>query len=168
MATGTTATKRRSQAQPPSKATDAPTPAQAACQTPADWPYPKPAASTSALTPEQRAALQATPAATAQAKTPTSKATPAKAKPPKTPAAPTGPQPGEAYVVGQLGGDDLWEFAPVSAKPGAAVLVRHYHGYTLLREHRRSAAYAAKLSKDLLDRGWVYIDGVQYKLVDED
>jgi hypothetical protein len=147
-----------------------PTPqsAKAASQTPTDWTFPKPAASTSALTPEQRAALQATPAATAKAKTPTSKATPAKAKPPKTPAAPTGPQPGETYIIGPLDGDDLWEFASVSAEPGAAVLVRHYHGYTLLREHRRSAAYAAKLSKDLLDRGWVYIDGVQYKLVDED
>jgi hypothetical protein len=37
-----------------------------------------------------------------------------------------------------------------------------------LREHRRSAAYAAKLSQELFDRGHVWVDGVHYKLVDED
>jgi hypothetical protein len=100
--------------------------------------------------------------------TPAPPATPAKAQPPKTPAAPTGPTPGETYIIGPLDGDDLWEFAPASAEPGAAVVVRRYQGYTRLREHRRSAAYAAKLSKDLLDRGYVWIDGVHYKLVDED
>jgi hypothetical protein len=138
MATAPKATTRPRQAQP------TPTPAPATGETPADWPYPKPRG-TSALTPEQRAALQATPAVKAKAKPPTPKAPPAQAKPPKTPATPTGPTPGEAYIVGQPDGEDLWEFAPVSAEPSAAVMVRHYQGYTLLREHRRSAAYAAKL-----------------------
>jgi hypothetical protein len=81
MATTPKATKRHSQAQP------TPKPAKATGETAADWLYPKPRG-TSVLTPEQRGALQATPAVKAQAKTPTSKATPAKAKPPKTPASP--------------------------------------------------------------------------------
>jgi hypothetical protein len=72
MATATEAAK--SKAQPPSPATG---------QATADWLYPKPRG-TSALTPEQRAALQATPAATAKATPPTPKATPAQAKPEKT------------------------------------------------------------------------------------
>jgi len=161
MATAPKATTRRSQAQP------TPTPAPATGETAVDWPYPKPHG-TSVLTPEQRAALQATRPAKAKAKTPTPKATPAKAKPRKPPAAPAGPTPGEAYIVGQLDGEDLWEFAPVSAEPGAAVLVRHFTGYALLREHRRSAAYASKLYHELLDRGYVWIDGVHYKMVDEE
>jgi hypothetical protein len=162
MAAPSKATKRRSQAQPSPKTSSTPMPAPATGQTAADWPYPKPRG-TSALTPEQRAALQATPAVTAKAKPPA-----AKAKPPKAPAAPAGPTPGEAYIVGQLDGDDLWEFAPVSAKPGATVMIRHFTGYVLLREHRRSAAYAAKLSQELLDRGHVLVDGVHFKLVDEE
>jgi hypothetical protein len=95
-------------------------------------------------------------------KTPAPKATPAKAK------APTGPKPGEAYFVGRLGTEDLWQFAPISAEPGAAVVVRHYKGYELLSEYRRSANFADKLYHDMLEKGLVYIDGVKHKLVDED
>jgi len=61
---------------------------------------------------------------------------------PKAPAAPIGPKPGEAYFVGRLGTEDLWELKPVSAAPGAAVIVTHYNGYEMLRQHRRSADYA--------------------------
>jgi hypothetical protein len=79
-------------------------------------------------------------------KTPAPKATPAKAK------APTGPKPGEAYFVGKLGAEDLWEFAPISAEPGAAVVVRHFKGYELLSEYRRSANFADTLYHEMLVR----------------
>jgi hypothetical protein len=98
-------------------------------------------------------------------KPPTSKVTPAKTPPQPTP---TGPKPGEAYFVGKLGTDDLWQFAPVSAAPGAAVVVRHFKGYELLSESRRSASFADKLYHDMLAKGLVYIDGVKHKLVEED
>jgi hypothetical protein len=95
------------------------------------------------------------------------KPTPAKT-PPQATEVPTGPTPGEAYFVGKLGTEDLWHFAPVSAASDSHVMVCHYKGYDLLSEYRRSAEYAQKLYRDLLERGFVFIDGVQHKLVDED
>jgi hypothetical protein len=93
---------------------------------------------------------------------------PAKAKAPKPQAAPKGPPPSQPYFVARLGTDDIWEIAPLSEKPGAPVMVRHYEGYTLLREQRYTATLADKLYRDLLTAGFVYIDGVTHRLVDED
>jgi hypothetical protein len=94
---------------------------------------------------------------------------PASAKPPKTSAAPTGPQPGQLFHVAKLGTEDIWELAPLSAKPGAAVIVRHFTGYDVVSEQRYTAALADKLYHELInDRGFTYIDGVTHRLVDEE
>jgi hypothetical protein len=94
---------------------------------------------------------------------------PSKAKPP-TPAAVTpSPKPGEAFYVAKLGTEDIWQLAPLSAKPGAAVIVRHFTGYDVVSEQRYTATLADKLYHELIDeRGFTYIDGVTHKLVDED
>jgi hypothetical protein len=44
---------------------------------------------------------------------------------PKASAAPAGSKPGEACYVARLGTDDIWQFEPLSAKPGVAVMVTH-------------------------------------------
>jgi hypothetical protein len=184
MANATTATKATSKAQPtakaPAKATGQATPAPQANghSQPATPPAKESRIVKGVIEryehgqlistePAPKAATPKASPATPQAKTPAPKATPAKT-PLQAPTVPTGPKPGEAYFIGKLGTEDLWQFAPISVEPGAAVVVRHFKGYELLSEYRRSAEYAQKLYRDLLDRSFVFIDGIVHKLMDED
>jgi hypothetical protein len=94
--------------------------------------------------------------------TPATATPPAKAKTTKATATPPTVQ------LGELDGEGLYEFTPQGSAPNAPVRVLHWRGYTLLSEDTRTAAFAAKLQRDVLASGkYVLIDGVQYVLQDE-
>jgi hypothetical protein len=148
MANATTSPKRPSNAPPTPKAT-----AEVPAQLPAAGQTPPPATTETRVLPNgtiERYAngqlLKTTPPPQANGKapaTPAAKApvrptcgslrSPAAAPAPAMPAAqaPTGPQPGQLFHVATLGTEDIWEFAPQSAAPGAAVMVRHVKGYEM-------------------------------------
>jgi hypothetical protein len=112
----------------------------------------------------------AAPVKPAPAKPATKAATsaPVAPPPPASIATPRDAQNSEHFVC-RLGTEDIWGFRLVNPKDASqGVIVTHYTGYAVLSRHTHKPARADQIYHDMLAKGLVYVDGVVYKLMDED
>ncbi len=129
-------------------------------------------------TPPPKANGQATPKPAVAV----AKGNPSKAAPPKpSTAEPRPPQPPASLqaavqatgnpeqFIAKLNTEDIWGFRCIDPTgPSQGVMVTHYRGYDIVRQHRRSEPFANKLWHDMLKAGLTWIDGVIHRLVDEE